>query len=48
MLRIEKVTTEDMRLHLTRLKLKIGWYPETMFKDGIKLTIKWFFEHEDG
>ncbi|MDY2607042.1 MAG: dTDP-glucose 4,6-dehydratase, partial [Lachnospiraceae bacterium] len=24
-----------------------GWYPETMFKDGIKLTIKWFFEHED-
>ena len=26
---------------------EIGWYPETMFKDGISLTIQWFFEHED-
>ncbi len=30
-----------------KIKEEIGWYPETMFKDGIKLTIKWFFEHED-
>lgn len=30
-----------------KIKKEIGWEPETMFKDGIKLTIKWFFEHED-
>lgn len=30
-----------------KIKEEIGWYPETMFKDGIRLTIKWFFENED-
>ena len=30
-----------------KIKAEIGWEPETMFKDGIKLTIKWFFENED-
>ncbi len=30
-----------------KIKKEIGWEPETMFKDGIRLTIKWFFEHED-
>ena len=30
-----------------KIKEHLGWYPETMFKDGIKLTIQWFFEHED-
>ena len=30
-----------------KIKAEIGWEPETMFKDGIRLTIKWFFEHED-
>ena len=30
-----------------KIKSEIGWYPETKFEDGIKLTIKWFFEHED-
>ena len=30
-----------------KIKSEIGWYPETMFKDGIRLTIAWFFEHED-
>lgn len=29
-----------------KIKADIGWYPETMFKDGIKLTIKWFLENE--
>lgn len=24
---------------------EIGWKPETMFKEGIRLTIQWFFEH---
>ena len=30
-----------------KIKAEIGWYPETMFKDGIKKTIAWYFEHED-
>ncbi|MFP3153684.1 dTDP-glucose 4,6-dehydratase [Lachnospiraceae bacterium ZAX-1] len=30
-----------------KIKQEIGWEPETMFKEGIKLTIKWFFEHEE-
>ncbi len=30
-----------------KIKSEIGWYPETMFKDGIKKTIAWYFEHED-
>ncbi len=30
-----------------KIKADTGWYPETMFKDGIRLTIKWYFEHED-
>ena len=25
---------------------ELGWQPTTMFKDGIKLTIKWYQEHE--
>ena len=39
--------TEDTRSHLTRSRAEIGWYPETMFKEGIKKTIAWYFEHED-
>ena len=30
-----------------KIKAEIGWYPETMFKDGIKKTIAWFFENEE-
>ena len=30
-----------------KIKAEIGWEPETMFKEGSKLTIQWFFEHED-
>jgi len=30
-----------------KIKAEIGWEPETMFKEGIKKTIAWFFEHED-
>ena len=29
-----------------KIKEEIGWYPETMFEDGIKLTIKWYLENE--
>ncbi len=30
-----------------KIKKEIGWEPETMFADGIKLTIQWYFEHQD-
>ncbi|TCL59302.1 dTDP-glucose 4,6-dehydratase [Kineothrix alysoides] len=30
-----------------KIKAEIGWEPETMFKEGIRLTIQWFFENED-
>ncbi|MBQ1487722.1 MAG: GDP-mannose 4,6-dehydratase, partial [Lachnospiraceae bacterium] len=30
-----------------KIKSDLGWEPETMFKDGIRLTIQWYFEHED-
>ncbi len=29
-----------------KIKSEIGWVPETTFKEGIKKTIKWFFENE--
>ena len=29
-----------------KIKKEIGWYPETMFKEGIKKTIQWYFENE--
>lgn len=30
-----------------KIKAEIGWEPDTMFKEGIRLTIQWFFEHEE-
>lgn len=30
-----------------KIKREIGWEPETMFKDGIRKTIEWFFKNED-
>ena len=30
-----------------KIREEIGWEPETMFKEGIRRTIQWFFEHED-
>jgi len=30
-----------------KINTELGWYPETMFEEGIKLTIKWYFENED-
>ena len=30
-----------------KIKSEIGWYPETMFEDGIRKTIKWYFENEE-
>lgn len=30
-----------------KIKSEIGWEPETMFKEGIRKTIQWYFENED-
>ena len=30
-----------------KIKSEIGWEPETMFKEGIRKTIAWFFENEE-
>ena len=30
-----------------KIKKDIGWFPETMFKEGIKQTIRWYLDHED-
>ncbi|MDO4619734.1 MAG: dTDP-glucose 4,6-dehydratase [Lachnospiraceae bacterium] len=30
-----------------KIKAEVGWYPETCFEEGIKKTIRWYFEHED-
>lgn len=30
-----------------KIKAEVGWYPETMFKEGIRLTIQWYLEHEE-
>jgi len=30
-----------------KIKEEVGWYPETMFEEGIKHTIRWYFENED-
>ncbi|MBR6093680.1 MAG: dTDP-glucose 4,6-dehydratase [Lachnospiraceae bacterium] len=30
-----------------KIREDLGWEPETMFKDGIRLTIQWYFENED-
>jgi len=30
-----------------KIQAEIGWEPETMFAEGIRLTIQWYFEHEE-
>ena len=30
-----------------KIKKDLGWEPETMFKEGIKLTIEWYFKNAD-
>lgn len=30
----------------TKIKEELGWYPETKFEDGIKMTIKWYLENK--
>lgn len=30
-----------------KIKNELGWYPETVFEDGIKKTIEWYLQHQD-
>jgi dTDP-glucose 4,6-dehydratase len=30
-----------------KIRAEVGWYPETMFADGIRKTIRWYLENED-
>lgn len=30
-----------------KIKKEIGWEPETMFADGIRKTVQWYFTHEE-
>lgn len=30
-----------------KIKADLGWFPETKFEDGIKLTIQWYLEHKE-
>lgn len=31
----------------TKIHTELGWLPETMFKDGIKKTIRWYLDNQD-
>lgn len=31
----------------SKIKEELGWYPETKFEDGIKMTIKWYIDNID-
>ena len=39
----------DMRYAIdpTKIHTELGWLPETMFADGIKMTIKWYLENRE-
>ena len=30
-----------------KIKAEIGWYPETCFEEGIKKTIRWYFDNQE-
>ncbi len=46
---VEDRKGHDLRYAIApdKIKEEIGWEPETMFEDGIRLTIQWYFDHED-
>ena len=31
----------------TKITNELGWYPETSFDEGIKLTIEWYLDNQD-
>ena len=46
---VEDRKGHDRRYAISPDKIRndIGWYPETKFEDGIRLTIKWYLEHQE-
>ncbi|MCI9336205.1 MAG: dTDP-glucose 4,6-dehydratase [Lachnospiraceae bacterium] len=46
---VEDRKGHDRRYAIAPDKIRdgIGWQPETMFKEGIRKTIQWFFENEE-
>jgi dTDP-glucose 4,6-dehydratase len=46
---VEDRKGHDLRYAIApdKIKEQIGWEPETMFAEGIKKTIAWYFAHED-
>ena len=46
---VEDRKGHDMRYAINPEKIhrELGWYPETSFEDGIKITIKWYLENEE-
>ncbi len=30
-----------------KIRAEIGWQPDTMFAEGIRLTIRWYFDHKE-
>ena len=39
----------DMRYAIdpTKIHNELGWLPETMFKDGIRMTIQWYLDNKE-
>ena len=33
-------------LNSNKIKVKLGWYPRTSFKQGIKLTLDWYYKNK--
>ena len=31
----------------TKMNTELGWLPETMFRDGIQKTIRWYLDNKD-
>lgn len=44
---IEKGHDRRYAIAPDKIKEEVGWVPDTMFEEGIRLTIKWFFENEE-
>ena len=43
MWKTERDMTDSYAIAPDKIKAEIGWYPETMFKDGIRKTIALVF-----
>jgi len=46
---VEDRKGHDLRYAIdpTKIRDELGWFPETAFADGIKLTVKWYLENRE-